>query len=59
MSDLLSPLYVVCGGDEVESFWCFVAFMQRMVGDIVPFAHPTSLSDSSNRNQISFVIKVA
>ncbi|KIO32502.1 hypothetical protein M407DRAFT_241400 [Tulasnella calospora MUT 4182] len=29
MSDLLSPLYVVCGGDEVESFWCFVAFMQR------------------------------
>ncbi|KAG9019564.1 GTPase activating protein [Tulasnella sp. 427] len=30
MSDLLSPLYVVCGGDEVESFWCFVAFMQRM-----------------------------
>lgn len=31
MSDLLSPLYVVCGGDEVESFWCFVAFMQRTV----------------------------
>ncbi|KAG8907411.1 GTPase activating protein [Tulasnella sp. 403] len=30
MSDLLSPIYVVCGGDEVESFWCFVAVMKRM-----------------------------
>ncbi|KAG8884303.1 GTPase activating protein [Tulasnella sp. 331] len=30
MSDLLSPLYVVCGGDEVESFWCFVKTMERM-----------------------------
>ncbi|KAG9038438.1 GTPase activating protein [Tulasnella sp. JGI-2019a] len=31
MSDLLSPIYVVCGGDEVESFWCFVKTMERMV----------------------------
>jgi len=30
MSDLLSPIYVVCGGDEVEAFWCFVSLMQRM-----------------------------
>ncbi|KAG9010927.1 GTPase activating protein [Tulasnella sp. JGI-2019a] len=30
MSDLLSPIYVVCGGDEVESFWCFVKTMERM-----------------------------
>ncbi|KAG8933952.1 GTPase activating protein [Tulasnella sp. 419] len=30
MSDLLSPVYVVCGCDEVESFWCFVAIMERM-----------------------------
>jgi len=30
MSDLLSPIYAVCGGDEVESFWCFVSLMERM-----------------------------
>lgn len=31
MSDLCSPLYVVMKGDEVMTFWCFVALMERMV----------------------------
>ena len=30
MSDLLSPLLVVAGGDEVSAFWMFVALMERM-----------------------------
>ncbi|KAJ1926244.1 GTPase activating protein [Tieghemiomyces parasiticus] len=29
MSDLLAPIYAVMQ-DEVETFWCFVAFMDRM-----------------------------
>lgn len=29
MSDLCSPLYIMCGGDEVATFWCFVGFMNR------------------------------
>jgi hypothetical protein len=31
MSDLCSPLYVVMDGDEVLTFWAFVALMERMV----------------------------
>ncbi|KDN45934.1 RabGAP/TBC [Tilletiaria anomala UBC 951] len=30
MSDLCSLLYIVCAGDEVRTFWCFVALMERM-----------------------------
>ncbi|KAK4047305.1 GTPase activating protein [Microbotryomycetes sp. JL201] len=30
MSDLLSPVYVVCDGDQVRSFWCFTTLMERM-----------------------------
>ena|SRR5258705_7167238 len=34
MSDLCSPIYVVCGTDEVTTFWCFVSVMERMVSGI-------------------------
>jgi len=30
MSDLCAPIYVVCGGDEALTFWCFVSLMDRM-----------------------------
>jgi TBC1 domain family member 15 len=30
MSDLAAPLYVVTGGDEELTFWCFVSVMDRM-----------------------------
>ncbi|KAG7092307.1 hypothetical protein E1B28_008669 [Marasmius oreades] len=30
MSDLCAPIYVVMGGDEETTFWCFVEFMYRM-----------------------------
>lgn len=29
MSDLCSPLYIICEGDEVRTFWCFVGLMER------------------------------
>ncbi|PWZ02198.1 RabGAP/TBC [Testicularia cyperi] len=29
MSDLCSPLYIICDGDEVRTFWCFVGLMER------------------------------
>jgi len=31
MSDLCAPIYVVMGGDEEMTFWCFVEVMNRMV----------------------------
>jgi len=31
MSDLCAPLYVVMGGNEEMTFWCFVGVMNRMV----------------------------
>lgn len=31
MSDLCSPLFVVFGGDESLTFWCFTGMMNRMV----------------------------
>ena len=31
MSDLCAPIYVIMKGDEVMTFWCFVALMERMV----------------------------
>ncbi|EIW51710.1 RabGAP/TBC [Trametes versicolor FP-101664 SS1] len=30
MSDLCAPVYVVMGGDEEMTFWCFVEIMERM-----------------------------
>ncbi|KAG8754030.1 GTPase activating protein [Serendipita sp. 396] len=30
MSDLCAPIYVIMKGDEVMTFWCFVALMERM-----------------------------
>ncbi|KAI1795823.1 RabGAP/TBC [Ganoderma leucocontextum] len=30
MSDLCAPIYVVMGGDEEMTFWCFVEMMNRM-----------------------------
>lgn len=30
MSDLCAPIYVVMKGDEVMTFWCFAALMDRM-----------------------------
>lgn len=30
MSDLCAPIYVVMGGDEELTFWCFVKVMDRM-----------------------------
>ncbi|KAL9934393.1 hypothetical protein V8E36_006849 [Tilletia maclaganii] len=35
MSDLCSPIFVVCGGDEVRTFWCFVGFMRRMYSNFL------------------------
>ncbi|KAJ9479125.1 GTPase-activating protein GYP7 [Pseudozyma hubeiensis] len=29
MSDLCSPLYIICEGDEVRTFWCLVGLMER------------------------------
>ena len=34
MSDLCSPIYVVCGADEAATFWCFVSVMERMVSNL-------------------------
>jgi len=31
MSDLLSPIYVVFGADEADSFWGLVGVMKMMV----------------------------
>jgi hypothetical protein len=33
MSDLLSPILMIMNSDEVESFWCFVGFMNRVVSN--------------------------
>ena len=40
MSDLCSPLYVICEGDEVRTFWCFVGFMDRVVS-LTSFPFPS------------------
>jgi len=31
MSDLCAPLYVIMGGNEEMTFWCFVQYMKKMV----------------------------
>lgn len=33
MSDLCAPIYVVMDADEEMTFWCFMQFMEKMVGD--------------------------
>ena len=30
MSDLLAPILFVMDGNEVDAFWCFVGFMDRV-----------------------------
>ena len=30
MSDLLAPILYVMDGNEVDAFWCFVGFMDRV-----------------------------
>lgn len=35
MSDLLSPVYVVCEGDQVMAFWAFETLMERMKGNFL------------------------
>lgn len=35
MSDLCAPIYVVMGGNEEMTFWCFVEVMNRMVNWIL------------------------
>ena len=59
MSDLCAPLYVVMGGDEEMTFWCFVRVMERMVG-AAGFISATMASDTDgwlNRNRTSFAIR--
>jgi len=34
MSDLLAPLLVITGGDEVDAFWLFCGLMDRQVGGV-------------------------
>lgn len=60
MSDLCAPVYVVMGGDEEMTFWCFVEIMDRMVSGVTTF--PSSLTSSDARlwhvrNRTSFVIR--
>jgi len=40
MSDLLSPILMIMNSDEVESFWCFVGFMNRVVSLIKKIIYP-------------------
>jgi hypothetical protein len=35
MSDIASPIYITLDGDAVMTFWCFVAFMERMKGNFL------------------------
>lgn len=35
MSDLLSPIYVVCEGDQVMAYWAFETLMERMKGNFL------------------------
>lgn len=36
MSDLLSPILVVME-NEMDAFWCFAGFMERVVGSAMKF----------------------
>ena len=48
MSDLCAPIYVVMGGNEEMTFWCFVGVMNRMVSFILleRDLHLTSCSET-------------
>lgn len=35
MSDMCAPIYVVMDANEEMTFWCFVQFMERMVGSLI------------------------
>jgi TBC1 domain family member 15 len=35
MSDLLSPIYVVCEGDQAMAYWAFETLMERMKGNFL------------------------
>ena len=37
MSDLLSPILYLMD-DEVEAFWCFVGFMEKLVRNVHVFS---------------------
>lgn len=52
MSDLCAPVYVVMGGDEELTFWCFVEIMNRMVG-ITASLMDRTVQISLYRNKIS------
>lgn len=49
MSDLLAPLLFVLD-DEVDAFWCFSAYMERVVSAI-------ALRSSNNRQLLGFSFK--
>jgi hypothetical protein len=55
MSDLCAPIYVIMKGEEVMTFWCFVALMERMVCFVSLLADPTN--DETSRNKTSCVTK--
>lgn len=56
MSDLCAPIYVVMGGDEELTFWCFVEVMDRMVSG--RYSLLDCLDGAPFRNKTSCVIKV-
>ncbi|PWN45168.1 RabGAP/TBC [Ceraceosorus guamensis] len=58
MSDLCAPLYVVCKGDEAQTFWCFVGLMQRMASPD-PMERSNFYSDQSGmRRQLGLLQKL-
>ena len=57
MSDLCAPIYVVMGGNEEMTFWCFVEVMNRMVNGIL--FEETRVLKITFRNRISCEIRVA
>jgi len=50
MSDLLSPILMIMNSDEVESFWCFVGFMNRVVSRCF------DTKNSHNPNKIASIL---
>ena len=57
MSDLCAPLYVAFNGNEEMTFWCFVQYMNKMVGKLV-LLHPDVVADCSDRKRTSYATKV-
>ena len=59
MSDLCAPVYVVMGGDEEMTFWCFVEIMDRMVrARLQSFFSWRLIQAGCDRNRISCVTRV-